>query len=59
MGFTISRDVSCSAGASGYFDLRLLDGAKVHASASCKKLRLLQASSTLLTERRAAIPPAS
>lgn len=38
---------------SGYFDLRLLDGTKVHASASSKKLCLLKMSSTLLIERRA------
>lgn len=37
---------------SGYFDLRTLDGAKVHASANCKKLRLLERASTLLCERR-------
>lgn len=37
---------------SGYFDLRKLDGAKVHASASYKKLRLLETRKTLLTERR-------
>ena len=41
----------------GYFDLRLLDGESVNASASYKKLRLLQVSDTLLTERRAAISP--
>ncbi|MHB1421457.1 MAG: RNA-guided endonuclease IscB [Bacillota bacterium] len=37
---------------SGYFDLRLLDGSRVHASASTKKLRLLERSKTLLIERR-------
>lgn len=37
----------------GYFDLRTLDGAKVHASASYKKLRLLERADTVLTERRA------
>ena len=43
---------------SGYFDLRLLDGTKIHASASYKKLKLLQTANTLLIERReATIPP--
>ena len=42
---------------SGYFDLRLLDGTKVHASASFKKLTLLEKVSTLLTERRNAFLP--
>lgn len=37
---------------SGYFDLRLLDGTKVHASASVKKLRLLENAKNLLIERR-------
>ena len=37
---------------SGYFDLRMLDGIKVHASASWKNLELLEHSTTLLTERR-------
>ena len=37
---------------SGYFDLRLLDGTKVHASASFKKIRLKERSGTTLTERR-------
>ena len=45
--------------ATGYFDLRLLDGTRWHASAKCKELKLLQASSTLLTERRTRIPPAA
>ena len=39
----------------GYFDLRLLDGTKVHASVTVKKLRLLERSKTLLIERRQAI----
>ncbi|HZK61159.1 MAG TPA: hypothetical protein VFC41_03730, partial [Anaerovoracaceae bacterium] len=38
--------------ATGYFDLRLLDGTKVHASANHKKLKLLNTAKTLLTERR-------
>jgi len=42
---------------SGYFDLRLLEGTKVHASASYKQLRLVQRASALLVERRAAFPP--
>ena len=36
----------------GYFDLRLLDGTVVHRSANYKKLRLLNVSATLLTERK-------
>ena len=44
---------------SGYFDLRLLDGTKVHASVSCKKLHVVQKASALLVERRAAFPPAA
>jgi len=42
---------------SGYFDLRLLEGTKMHASASYTKLRLVQRASALLVERRAAFPP--
>ena len=37
---------------SGYFDLRKLDGTKVHPSASYKKLKLLEHSGNTLTERR-------
>ena len=37
---------------SGYFDIRHLDGTKVHASASWKELKLLSHSNTTLTERR-------
>ena len=37
---------------SGYFDLRLLDGTKIHASANFKKLKLLEQANTLLIERR-------
>jgi len=44
---------------SGYFDLRLLNGVKIHASASYKQLELLQKSRTILTERGMAIPPTS
>ena len=36
----------------GYFDLRLLDGTKIHNSASYKKLQLLEHNTGLLTERR-------
>jgi N6-L-threonylcarbamoyladenine synthase len=41
----------------GYFDLRLLDGTKIHASAKAKELQLLESAKTFLTERRVAIPP--
>ncbi len=37
---------------SGYFDIRLLDGTKIHASASYKKLRRVEYANTLLVERR-------
>ena len=37
---------------SGYFDLRLLDGTKIHSSANFKKLKLLEQANTLLIERR-------
>lgn len=36
----------------GYFDLRKLDGTKIHASASYKKLGLLETRKTMLCERR-------
>ncbi len=39
---------------SGYFDLRTLDGTRVHPSAFYKKLTLLERASTTLTERRLA-----
>lgn len=39
---------------SGYFDIRKLDGAKVHAGISYKKLRLVETRHTMLTERRMA-----
>lgn len=35
----------------GYFDLRTLDGTKVHASAKTTSLKLLERATTLLTER--------
>jgi len=41
----------------GYFDLRKLDGTKVHASAKAKDCILLESAKTFLTERRMAIPP--
>ena len=42
---------------SGYFDLRTLDGTKVHVSASYKKMAIVQKASACLVERRAAFPP--
>ncbi len=42
---------------SGYFDLRTLDGTKISASASYKKLTVVQRASASLVERRAAFPP--
>ncbi|MDR7076559.1 5-methylcytosine-specific restriction endonuclease McrA [Neobacillus niacini] len=39
---------------SGYFDLRLLDGTKIHASASYKKLKKMEYATTLLVEGRRA-----
>ena len=44
---------------SGYFDLRKLDGTRVHASASWKKIRLLQPQYGYMTERRMRIPTAA
>jgi hypothetical protein len=41
----------------GYFDLRTLDGTKVSANGSCKKLMMVQKASACLVERRAAFPP--
>lgn len=41
----------------GYFDLRTLDGAKIHASASHKQLKNVQKASACLVERRGGIPP--
>ena len=40
---------------SGYFDVRMLNGTKVHASANCNKLRLLEMANGLLTERSTAL----
>jgi len=39
---------------SGYFDVRQLDGIRVHVNASHKKLKLMEPASTLLIERRLA-----
>ncbi len=41
----------------GYFDLRTLDGIKIHASASQKKLKMVQKASAFLVERKSGIPP--
>lgn len=41
---------------SGYFDLRLLDNTKIHASASYKRLKLLKAASSLLIQKGKHIP---
>jgi len=40
---------------SGYFDLRMLNGTKVHASANCSKLRLLEMAKGLLIGRSTAL----
>lgn len=40
---------------SGYFDLRTLDGTRIRASASSKKLKVIQRASACLVERRAAL----
>ena len=42
---------------SGFFQLKKLDGTLVSASASCKKLRLVETGKHFITERRRAIPP--
>ncbi|MGZ3646795.1 MAG: RNA-guided endonuclease IscB [Ktedonobacteraceae bacterium] len=36
---------------SGYFDIRTLDGTRIHASASCKQLTVVQKASACLVER--------
>jgi hypothetical protein len=43
----------------GYFDLRTLEGTKIHASASHKKLQMVQKASACLVERRSGIFPTS
>jgi len=40
---------------SGYFDLRTLDGTKISASASSKKLTIIQRASARVVERRGGI----
>ena len=42
----------------GYFDIRKLDGTKIHASAKVKDLTLLECANTLLAERNTALLPA-
>lgn len=41
----------------GYFDLRTLDGTKIHVSASYKQLTVIQKARPCLVERRGSIPP--
>lgn len=40
---------------SGSFDIRRLDGTKVHASVSYRKIKLIETIHTILTERRTAV----
>lgn len=42
---------------SGYFDLRRMDGTKVHASAKAADCKKLESAQTIITQRRKAIPP--
>lgn len=42
---------------SGSFDIRMLDGTKISAGISYKKLRLLETRKSYLVERRMAVPP--
>ena len=44
--------------ASGHFDLRALDGTRLHASAKASTLTLLERAATLLVQRRPALLPA-
>lgn len=44
---------------SGYFDLRMLDGTRIHASANYKQLTLIQKATARLIERRGDIPSTS
>ena len=39
---------------SGYFDIRLLNGIKIHASAKIKDLKIVESARTFLTEKRSA-----
>jgi hypothetical protein len=41
----------------GYFDLRMVDGTKIHPSVSYKQISLIERAKTLLTERRQAAHP--
>jgi len=41
----------------GYFDLRKLDGTKVHGDAPARQCRLLESARTFLLERRSAVSP--
>ncbi len=43
--------------ATGYFDVRRLDGRRISASVSCKRLTLLEKRHGTLVERRSAVPP--
>ena len=42
--------------ASGQFDIRLLDGTKISASISCKKLSLISCRKNILIEKKVAVP---
>ena len=42
---------------SGFFQLKKLDGTMISASASCKKLSLVETGKHFITERKRAIPP--
>jgi hypothetical protein len=42
---------------SGYFDLRTLDGTRIHASADFKQVTLVQRATACLVERRVTLPP--
>ncbi len=42
---------------SGYFDVRTLDRTRIHASANCKQLTIVQKASACLVERRGGMPP--
>lgn len=42
---------------SGSFDIRKLDGTKIHAGISYKKLKFIEHSNSFITERRTAVPP--
>ena len=42
---------------SGYFDLRMLNGVRIHASASYQHLTLVQRATACVVERRSGIPP--